>query len=228
VQIRRDLSDPSPAEMVQADFDAGPEGLESFRGQRKCEAVGVESVSDLSPKQDRFCQVYVIELNGKKAAIKAGYSKKTAESQASRLLSKAKVRARVDQLKLKVEKKLEIKKENILRELHQISTTDILYLFNEDGSFKPLKEIPEAIRRSIASVEVEELFEGKGEERQHIGYTKKIKFWDKLGSLKLLGQHLKLYTDKLEVGMEESFLDLLLKARKRSEEKRQEKRTAAK
>ena len=47
---------------------------------------------ELNPKQQRFVDEYLIDLNGKQAAIRAGYSEKTAEVQASRLLSNAKDR----------------------------------------------------------------------------------------------------------------------------------------
>lgn len=43
----------------------------------------------LTPKQDRFIQEYLIDLNGTQAAIRAGYSAKTAQEQSSRLLSNA-------------------------------------------------------------------------------------------------------------------------------------------
>ena len=46
----------------------------------------------LTPKQARFVEEYLIDLNGKQAAIRAGYSPGTAEVQASRLLRNAKVR----------------------------------------------------------------------------------------------------------------------------------------
>ena len=56
-------------------------------------------------KHESFCQEYTIDKNGKQAAIRAGYSPKTAENQASRLLSNDKVRARVDELLSEVSKK---------------------------------------------------------------------------------------------------------------------------
>lgn len=176
-------------------------------------------MSDLTPKQDRFCREYVIDLNGTQAAMRAGYSHKTANEQAARMLAKDSIRARVDQLKLKVEAKLEIKKETVLRELLRISTSDMLLLFNDDGTAKDLKDIPEHARRCIAGVEIEELFTGQGKHRKSVGFTKKFKFWDKPKGLEMLGKHLKLYTDKLEVGADESFLEILLKARAKADAK---------
>jgi len=49
----------------------------------------------LSPKQAQFVEEYVVDLNGKQAAIRAEYSAKTAKVQASRLLRKAKVQTAV-------------------------------------------------------------------------------------------------------------------------------------
>lgn len=52
----------------------------------------------MNPKRQRFCEEYAVDLNGAAAATRAGYSPKTAKEQASRLLTNAHVRARVDQL----------------------------------------------------------------------------------------------------------------------------------
>ena len=71
----------------------------------------------LTPKQNRFCKEYVTDHNGKQAAIRAKYSAKTAESQASRLLSNAKVQVEVARLEKKVAAKLEITAEKVLRDL---------------------------------------------------------------------------------------------------------------
>lgn len=57
--------------------------------------------NEITEKQKKFCQEYLKDNNGKQAAIRTGYSKKTAESQASRLLSNAKVQ---EYLGKKVEK----------------------------------------------------------------------------------------------------------------------------
>lgn len=49
-------------------------------------------------KHERFCHEYVVDLNGTKAAKTAGYSAKTAASQANRLLKNANIRARIAEL----------------------------------------------------------------------------------------------------------------------------------
>lgn len=67
----------------------------------------------INDKQERFCKEYIIDFNATKAAIRAGYSVKTAENQASRLLSFDKIKKYIDNLKKPIEKKLEITRERI-------------------------------------------------------------------------------------------------------------------
>lgn len=74
----------------------------------------------MTPKQQRFVEEYVIDSNGKQAAIRAGYSPKTAEVQASRLLSNAKVRETVDLARSQVSADLGITREYVLNSLRTI------------------------------------------------------------------------------------------------------------
>lgn len=79
-------------------------------------------MSDLNDKQAAFVREYVVDKNGKQAAIRAGYSAKTAEAQASRLLSNAKVRAAVDAALKVVAEKTETEAEWIRRRLKEEAT----------------------------------------------------------------------------------------------------------
>lgn len=153
----------------------------------------------LEPRQERFCQEYVKDLNGTQAAIRAGYSEKAAKEQASRLLTKANVLQLIDALQAKVAEKAGVDSEQVLRELSRVGYSDLRDLYNEDGTVKHPKDWPEHLARAIASIEVEELFEGSGADRTWIGYTKKVKLWNKGQALDLLGKHKALFTDKVEV-----------------------------
>jgi len=53
----------------------------------------------LTDKQDRFCQEYIIDLNATQAAIRAGYSKKTARIKGCKLLTKANIQIEIQKLK---------------------------------------------------------------------------------------------------------------------------------
>jgi phage terminase small subunit len=149
----------------------------------------------LTPKQRRFAAEYLIDLNATQAAIRAGYSKHTASSQGERLLRKAEIRAKVAQ----VQAKSELKAETVLNELVLLARSDIAQLYDEHGQLKPIHEIPEEARRAIAGIEAEELFEGRGSDREHVGTIRKVKLWSKPQALELLGKHLKLFTELVQV-----------------------------
>lgn len=78
----------------------------------------------LNPRQVRFCDEYLIDLNGKHAAIRAGYAPASAEVHASRLLSDAKVQARITELMAKREKRTEVTQDMVLRRWWDIATAD--------------------------------------------------------------------------------------------------------
>ena len=173
------------------------------------------SQDGLTEQQVLFCKEYVIDLNGKQAAIRAKYSEDTAESQASRLLSKVKVKQFIQLLMDKRSTKLELDADDILRELMKIGYADIRTIFDEDGRVKDPKDWPDDIAKCVASIEVLEEFEGYGSDRTWIGYTKKIKFWDKTKCLEMMGRHKKLFSDTLNINVNGDLADRLAKARQR-------------
>lgn len=87
----------------------------------------------------------------------------------------------------------------LLQEIRAISFVDIRQLFNEDHSLKPPSEWPDDVAAAIAGIEVDELYEGVGQERERIGDTKKVKMFDKLKALEMLGKDLGRFVQKHEV-----------------------------
>lgn len=152
----------------------------------------------LPPNQERFIEEYLIDLNATQAAIRAGYSPKTANEQGARLLANASVRHKIDALKQARSERTEITADVVLKELLRLARVDISQAFDERGWLKDLKDIPEDVRRAISGIETQELFSGDSDQKSIIGVTRKVKFWDKTKALELLGKHLKLFTDKLE------------------------------
>jgi phage terminase small subunit len=75
----------------------------------------------LTPKQEMFCKEYLIDLNATQAAIRAGYSEKTAKSQGQRLLTKVDIAERIQELMSKRSKKVEINGEWVLSKLKQVA-----------------------------------------------------------------------------------------------------------
>ena len=158
---------------------------------------------ELTPKQRAFVREYLKDSCAAQAAIRAGYSAKTAESQGSRLLRNAKVLAAVEAgqaaLEEAVQDEVRVEVSEVLRELRRLAFSDIGQGVGERGGVLMLKDMPEDFRRAISSIEVEELFAGKGEERVQVGTVTKLKLWPKDKALELLGKYLKLFTDKVEL-----------------------------
>ena len=86
------------------------------RPKRKS-VVGGRSGSSLTPRQARFVKEYLIDMNGTQAAIRAGYSKHTANEQAARLLAKVSVKAAVEAGAAKQHEQLDLTAQKVLTEL---------------------------------------------------------------------------------------------------------------
>lgn len=79
----------------------------------------------LTPKQQLFVEEYLIDFNATQAAIRAGYSENTAYSQGPRLLENVEIQRGIEKGKQKLIKKLDIKKEDIIRDLIRIKEDNI-------------------------------------------------------------------------------------------------------
>lgn len=152
----------------------------------------------LRPKRRRFVAEYLLDHNATQAAIRTGYAARSAKVTASRLLDNADVQAALREALAAQQQRLELKADDVLRELLRVGLVDPARLVDDGGRLLPVAEMPEDVRRAISSIEVEELFEGRGEARERVGTLRKVKFWDKPKALELLGRHLKLFTDLVE------------------------------
>jgi phage terminase small subunit len=157
--------------------------------------VTVTPNKKLTPKQERFCEEFLIDLNGTQAAIRAGYGVKRARITGAELVAKRNIWDRIEALKAERSERTGITAAMVLNEFARIAFCDISQIFKEDGSLKDMSDIPEDARRAIAGIEIVEEFEDSGEDRKQIGYTKKIKFWDKPKALENLGKHLGIYLE---------------------------------
>lgn len=77
----------------------------------------------------------------------------------------------------------------VLRELAHVAFSDTRKLFAEDGRLKAPHEMDDETAASISGIEVEELFEGRGAEREHVGTLRKVKRWDKVRALETLAKY---------------------------------------
>lgn len=149
-------------------------------------------MADLTPKQSRFVAEYLLDLNATQAAIRAGFSERTANQQGPRLLEHPGVQAAIDAAKMKRSAETETDAAWVLRRLVAEVNADLADLYTDAGDLKPIEDWPEIWRQGlVAGVEVEALFAGYGEDRRQVGHVKKIKLSDRLRRLELIGKHIR-------------------------------------
>jgi len=156
----------------------------------------------LTEKQKIFCREYIVHLNATRAAIAAGYSEKTAESQGSRLLSNVKVADYIQELMDTRAEKLEITADRVLQEIAKLAFSNMedYVTFNDDGTASvDLSKLNREQAAAIQEITVDEYVDRSIDEDGE--RVKKIKFRlsDKGQNLERLGKHLKLFTDKVEL-----------------------------
>ena len=153
----------------------------------------------LNARQQIFVREYLVDLNATQAAIRAGYSAKTAGQIGFELLKKPEIQEALTKAMKERAERTEVNADRVLREIALAAFLDPIELFADDGTLKPLREMPEHARRAISGIEVEEIFDGQGKDRTWIGNLKKIRLVSKEGTLTLAGRHLKMFTDKLDI-----------------------------
>ena len=169
----------------------------------------------ITPKKQLFVDEYLVDLNATQAAIRAGYSAKTAHSQGPRLLEDVEVKKLVSEAMAKRAAATQITAERVLQELGRVAFFDPRRLLNADGSPRHINELDDDTAAVLAGMDILEEYEGSGEDRRFVGYTKKVKLADKVGALSLAMRHLGMLTDKLEVKDVTTRADRLRQARER-------------
>jgi Phage terminase, small subunit len=153
-------------------------------------------------RKELFADSYIANgCNATDAAIKAGYSPKTAQQQGARLLSDVMVLELITKKQAKLAAKFSLRTEDVLRELARIVYADPRKAFAPDGSLLPVHLWPDEVAAMISSIESDEIYAGTGEDKVFIGHTKKVKFWDKNSAIDKAMKHLGQYEqDNMQKG----------------------------
>jgi len=147
----------------------------------------------LSEKQRLFCEEYLIDLNGSAAAIRAGYSTKTARVIALELLSKPNVRAYIDIKLSERSKRTGINQDRIIWELAKIALVNPVDVINMDTA-ELTADYSREDTAVIASVKVKQIPTDAG-----MGIEREIRMADKIKALELLGKHFGMFVEKREI-----------------------------
>jgi len=167
-------------------------------------------MSKLTKKQEAFCREYMKDLNGTQAAIRAGYSEKTANSIGTENLAKPAIANFISGLMANRNEDVKIDADYVLKRLIQIDQMDFIDILEEDGSFRPVSKWPKVWRTYLSGIDITEMHT----DGQMAGMLKKIKWPDKVKNLELLGKHINVqaFKDKAEVDVtitHEQWLDTL-------------------
>jgi len=152
----------------------------------------------LTDKQEMFCREYLIDLNATQAAIRAGYSVKTANRIAAGLLSKLDIQKKISEFKAARNESVGIDADYVLKRLIEIDQLDVLDILNDDGSLKHITLWPKAWRTSLTGLDISTTIQNFDEETAET-ILKKIKWPDKIKNLELLGKHIKVQAFKEQV-----------------------------
>ena len=143
----------------------------------------------LTDKQTLFVKEYLCDLNAKQAAIRSGYTARSAVVTASKLLTKANV---AEAIAVGIEERAEAVKIDanyILSRLSEIDAMSVRDILTDDLRLKPLSEWPESWCRYISSIDLQEIAKSTQDAESAIHFIKKIKWPDKIKNLELIGKH---------------------------------------
>lgn len=160
----------------------------------------------MTDAQKRFCDEYLIDLNATRA-YKVAYPRckkdETANAASSRMLRNVKVQECISEKQKEIEKRTEVTQDMVIKELAKIAFLDIRKLYTENGQLKNVADIDSDTAGAISSLETLEEYEGYGDDREKIGDTQKVRLLDKTKALELLGRHLGIFNDKMDVNVKE-------------------------
>lgn len=141
-------------------------------------------------REKLFVFEYLIDKNMTKAAIRAGYSEKTAEKIGHQVYHKEHIKHAIDWHLGQMLQKIEITAERVLQEIAMTAFLDPRRAFKGNENID-IDQLPEDVARAVESIQVRYLENGD--------IVHNIQFNPKMKGLELLGKNLKLFTDKIEI-----------------------------
>lgn len=156
----------------------------------------------LTPKQIRFVDEYLVDFNATQAAIRAGYSKKTAAFIGAENLKKPKIAEEIARRQKDLQRRTEVTQDRVVKELARVAFADAsdyvcvetLTYENEDGTVSPIQVVSPKDTDTLSD-----------DQRAAIASIKQgangveVKLCDKIKALELLGRHIGMFNDKLSL-----------------------------
>lgn len=145
---------------------------------------------NLTEKQKRFYEEYLVDFNATAAYVRAGYSAKSASTNAGKLLVNPVGQAYLSSLRKRQTEGTEVTIERTLQEISRIAFCDITQILefdNESLTLKDSNKLPKDVTRAIESVSVQKTF-GPGEDGG-MSIKKSAKMHNKMSALNLLADY---------------------------------------
>ncbi len=146
-------------------------------------------------KQDIFIQEYFIDFNASQAAIRAGYTIKSAGSTGPKLLKIPRIAAALEEERARRAENSKVSIARVVEELAKIAFFDPRKLYDRSGNLIPVCKLDDATAANIGGVKVSQISSSGGV----LTEEKELKFLDKKGSLDSLMRHLGGFVDKTQV-----------------------------
>jgi phage terminase small subunit len=154
----------------------------------------------ITPKQQSFVDEYLIDLNATQAAVRAGYSPRTADRIGSELLGKTWVAAAVRAAKAARSDRTKIDADWVLNRMVEKEGADIADIYDDAGQLRPIREWPAIWRTGlVAGIEA---VEERDETGKVLGVVRKVKLADRNRWTELIGKHVNVqaFRDQLGIG----------------------------
>lgn len=147
-----------------------------------------------NPKHELFCQEYMIDMIQTRAYIRAGYAAKNADVHAARLMVNGSIRARIDELLAERSSRTGVTADRVIRELARIGFIKAADVINmKDATVK--EDADDDDMAAISSVKVKETF------GDYPSIEREVKLCDKGKALELLGRHLGMFKDDINLNV---------------------------
>lgn len=151
-------------------------------------------MAKLREKQQLFVDEYLIDLNGTQAAIRAGYSAKTANEQASRMLANVSIQQAISERMAERSKRTGVNQDRVVQELAKIAFLKMTDVVDHNGKIRD--DASEDDLSCIESIKYKHSDTDTGSSTE-----REVKTASKLKALELLGKHLGMWNDKLDVNI---------------------------
>jgi len=142
----------------------------------------------MTPQKERFFQEYLVDFNGQQAAIRAGYSAKSARCQSSRLLVDPEIQAALSAWRQYAADRAQVSAAEVIAELKALGFSNMKDYVDEGNKPKDVSTMDRYLAAAVQEVSIEEkTYKGV------TTVTRKIKLYDKLNALDKIARHLGFY-----------------------------------